>query len=183
MWCLDSSVGNIYQNPLCIKLWENSGSHQLEPGFELMEWISDWTDFCEVYTEAYCIPCLWYYWQVVGPVTGEISFFFSMSQDGIENSIRVIQALATIILWSTNAPLQYFHVLILLSKKSHCDIGVVTYADLTSWKHALTYLHINVLSLIWTLLLCFPVTGTDPDGDSCVWRVLFRRALLTQTIG
>ena len=55
-----------------------------------------------------------------------------------------------------------------LSKKSHGNEGVTTYANLTCWKNAVTYLDMDGRTLILTLLLNPSVTETDPDEDSCV---------------
>ena len=59
------------------------------------------------------------------------------------------------------------------------DGSVVTEANLTSWKPAIIYPQIGK-SLIRTLLLCPPVTGTDPGGYTCIWAVLFRKPQITQ---
>ena len=65
-------------------------------------------------------------------------------------------------------PYNFFHPPIFFSKKSAGDGGLMMYADLTSWKYAVTYQHIGNKSLILILMLCLPMRGTDSGGDSCL---------------
>ena len=47
-----------------------------------------------------------------------------------------------------------FYLPTFLSKDPHDDGDVATYADLTSWKHAITYQFMDGMSLVQTSLLC-----------------------------
>ena len=98
-----------------------------------------------------------------------------------ESGVRVVQALATIIPWCTHFTSRSFHIPTFLLKRSHGDEVVSKYADLTSWKNAVIYLHKDDRSIILTSLLCPLVTGTDFGRDSCIWAALFIRTLLNQT--
>ena len=52
--------------------------------------------------------------------------------------------------------------------------GLVTYANLTSWIYPVTYLHMGGMGFILISLLCPSGTGTDPSGDSRVWKLIVK---------
>ena len=54
------------------------------------------------------------------------------------------------------------------SSKNHAEKNDDEHADLTDWKHAVTYLHMGGKSPIQSFLLCPPVTGTDPASVLCL---------------
>ena len=61
----------------------------------------------------------------------------------------------------------------LFSRKCPIDVGVATYADLISYKHAVICLHMGGRSFILELLLCTAVSETDSGGYSFVWTAQF----------
>ena len=77
--------------------------------------------------------------------------------------------------------LRTFHLLTFISKKFYDDEGVAAYADLTRWKHAVTYQHMDSRSLILTSFSCLRLREIDPGGDSYFRAVLFKRVPFTQT--
>ena len=70
--------------------------------------------------------------------------------------------------WCSNIPLQSFHRLIFVLKKSHGDGGVVMYTDLTS------YISINGYQESYpNIIVVSSMTEIDPIGDSWVWILSF----------